>query len=212
MARRSDHTREELSQLAIQIGHEMMALKGYREFSIRQVAKNMGYTVGTIYNLFGSYNQFVLRVNAMTLDKLYHFVSETKATDFPPATAYPGRNQKNIKELAKAYIDFAHKNFHAWTALFEFNLPQGEVLPNYYQAKIHKLFDLVEQSLVDHTLDQEHAQSMAKVIWASIHGICQLGLTGKLEAVGAESIGQMTDLLINQVLVGLKMLNKKEEY
>ncbi|MCI5073329.1 hypothetical protein MRY82_10395 [bacterium] len=43
-----------------------------------------------------------------------------------------------------------------------------------------------------------------------IHGICQLGLTGKLEAVGAESIGQMTDLLINQILLGLKHLNEEK--
>lgn len=200
MARRSDHTREELTQLAIQIGHEMMALKGYREFSIRQVAKNMGYTVGTLYNLFGSYNQFVLRINAVTLDKMFEAVSKDK------------EEQKNmsIKRLAKGYIEFAHKNFHAWTALFEFNLSQGEALPDYYQAKIHKLFTLVEESLSEHTMDEAHAKSMAKVVWASIHGICQLGLTGKLETVGAESIGQMTDMLINQVLVGLKLLNRQE--
>src|SRR5207253_2291494 len=50
MARRSDHTRAELEALILDEGHRLMAETGYARFSAREVAKRVGYSIGTIYN------------------------------------------------------------------------------------------------------------------------------------------------------------------
>ncbi len=54
MGRRSDHTPQQLRDLLIDHGHKLMAEVGYARFSGREVAKRAGYSVGTIYNVFGS--------------------------------------------------------------------------------------------------------------------------------------------------------------
>ncbi|HEV3447204.1 MAG TPA: helix-turn-helix domain-containing protein, partial [Gemmataceae bacterium] len=68
MARRSDHTREELKDLAIQAAIALIEADGIGQFSARQVAARIGYTVGTLYNVFGSYDELLLNVNARTVD------------------------------------------------------------------------------------------------------------------------------------------------
>ena len=60
MGRRSDHTREELRELILEEGHRQLSEVGFARFSAREVAKGVGYSIGTIYNVFGSYNALML--------------------------------------------------------------------------------------------------------------------------------------------------------
>ena len=54
MGRRSDHSREELRELILKAGETLMAEVGFADFSAREVAKRIGYSIGTIHNVFGS--------------------------------------------------------------------------------------------------------------------------------------------------------------
>ena len=67
MARRSDHTREELTELAIDAALALIEADGFAQFSARQVAAKIGYTVGTLYNVFGSYDSLLLHVQSQAL-------------------------------------------------------------------------------------------------------------------------------------------------
>ena len=68
MGRRSDHSREELRALIVAEGHRQLAEVGYARFSAREVAKRIGYSIGTIYNVFGTLDQLILAINGETLD------------------------------------------------------------------------------------------------------------------------------------------------
>ena len=62
MSRRNDHTREEIKEMAINIGSKIIEEDGFNNFSIRKVAKNLGYTVGTLYNVFENYNDLLFHI------------------------------------------------------------------------------------------------------------------------------------------------------
>ena len=49
-------------------GHRQIGEVGFARFSAREVAKRVGYSIGTIYNVFGSYDQLILAINGRTLD------------------------------------------------------------------------------------------------------------------------------------------------
>jgi AcrR family transcriptional regulator len=66
MARRSDHSREALEELILSHAHALMAETGLQRFSAREVAKRIGYSVGTLYNVFGSLDRLLLAVNSRT--------------------------------------------------------------------------------------------------------------------------------------------------
>ena len=74
MGRRSDHTRSELKQLFVEEGRRQLGEVGLARFSARDVAKRVGYSIGTIYNVFGSYDGLILAINARTLDLWFVFL------------------------------------------------------------------------------------------------------------------------------------------
>ena len=193
MARRSDHTRDELKEMAIKAGQEIIADEGFGKFSARKVAKEIGYTVGTIYNIFESHDDLLLHINAATLTDMRDFIIKRINKSDMGAEA--------IKKLAELYIGFAENNYNRWSALFEFNLPQNTPVPDWYAEKIEALFSIVEKPLKHLSNADRHA----KVLWASIHGICQLGLTGNLDVVGAESVLVLTDSMIDNYMQGLEL-------
>lgn len=57
MGRRSDHSRDQLRTMIVEEGHRQIAEVGFAKFSAREVAKAIGYSIGTLYNVFGSYDQ-----------------------------------------------------------------------------------------------------------------------------------------------------------
>lgn len=187
MARRSDHSREELKDLAIRKGLEIIDKNGISGFSARGLAKAMGYTVGTLYHVFGDLDKYMLHVNARILDDWHsELQSGLKRTKKDP-----------LRYLAQSYIDFARQHYNRWTALFEFRASKTAPLPEWYTVKLARLFDLVENAILPLSGgDAKKARQDAKVLWAGIHGICVLSLSGKLDIVGAEK----TEILVNSLI------------
>lgn len=187
MARRSDHSKEELKNLAIQKGLEIIDKNGFSGFSARGIAKTMGYTVGTLYHVFGDMDQYMLHINAKILDDWHTELNAgLKRTKKDP-----------LRYLAQGYIDFARAHYNRWTALFEFRMAKSMPLPEWYTGKLARLFELVENAILPHSgSDPKKARHDAKVLWAGIHGICVLSLSGKLDIVGAEK----TEVLVSSLL------------
>ncbi len=195
MARRGDHNKEELKKLAIQAGVEIIEQYGYFGFSARAVAAKMGYTVGTLYHVFGTLDDFMLHINATTLDLWYDTLQRGLKRHKGDAVHY----------LAKSYLQFANKHYNRWSALFEHRLAEGNKIPDWYAPKMSRFFVLAEDALLEHVNhDTKKAAKMGKVLWASIHGVCVLALSGKLVAVGAESAESLVSALVDNTLAGLK--------
>ncbi len=70
MARRNDHTREELVALTLDRVKQFLDTHSYHELSLRKVATMIGYVPSTLVNVFGNYNLLLLHVVAQTLDEL----------------------------------------------------------------------------------------------------------------------------------------------
>jgi AcrR family transcriptional regulator len=187
MARRSDHSREELEELAVSKAVEIIDKKGMSAFGARGVAKAMGYTAGTLYHVFGDLDRFMLRVNARILDDWHEDLAKSLA-----------RTKKDpLRCLTQGYIDFARKHYNRWTALFEFRAAKPAPPPDWYASRLARLFGLVENAIMPHSGgDRRRARRDAKVLWAGIHGICVLSLSGKLDIVGADK----TEILVNALL------------
>ncbi len=187
MARRSDHTREELLELAIQSGITLIEEEGFAQFSTRKVAAKMGYTVGTLYHLFGSYDDFVLHVNARTLDMWYEDMEK----------AITATGSEAVHQMAKEYIRFSKEHYNRWIVLFEHHYDHDQDLPEWYKPKFSRFFTLLEKLLTSLTNDPHHT---ARVLWAGIHGICILSLSQKLGLVAADDPEKLAATLVASCL------------
>lgn len=176
MGRRSDHSRAELREIFIAEGHRQMRETGYAGFSAREVAKRVGYSIGTVYNVFGSYDEFILAINGRTLELWRHMLQTRIA-----------KAKENCLHIGvRAYFDFALENRHAWTALYDFRLPEDVEAPEYYQKQVRAIMDVIIQILLD-TLPPHRASlapEMAPSLLALVHGHCFFTLNGTFDILG----------------------------
>jgi AcrR family transcriptional regulator len=197
MARRNDHTRNEIKTMAIEAGIQIAIEGGLPELSARKIATSIGYTVGTLYNIFENFDDLILHINGVTLDELHDFmVDKLKGIK---------KGRSAVKGLMDSYIEFATENLNLWNMLYTHNLHQGKEVPEWYAKKLNGLFNIVEEVLLNSIGgDPEKIKLNAKVLWASIHGITMLGLTGKLDVVKSESIPILTESLLEIFMSGLE--------
>ena len=195
MGRRSDHSREELAALALDAARKIVELEGLRGLTARRVARDIGYTIGTIYNHFENLDDLIMRLNGQTLDALYTGLTQTPLGDEPVAA---------LRTLTERYLQFTSQNPRLWASLFEFHPSEGQGLPDWHGEKILRLLGLVERALAPLLAHGTEAQRLhcARVIWSSLHGICSLEASGKMAAT--ESAAAMADTLLNYLLAGLK--------
>ncbi|ALG66498.1 TetR/AcrR family transcriptional regulator [Beggiatoa leptomitoformis] len=200
MGRRNDHSREEIQLLAIQAAEKIVTEQGWRALSTRKVAKEIGYTVGSLYLVFENLDDLIMQVNGRTLDELYAVVADIAI------------NQKDAETclcaLGQAYLTFATENTQRWLMIFEYSRQADPVLPTWYYPKIAQLFSLVASRLKPllPVSNLPQLTNATHALWGSVHGICILALTEKLAVVGTNSVQELLETLIHTYLAGLRNL------
>lgn len=169
MARRKDHSREELTQLAIEAGRQLVVRNGPAALTARNVAKEIGYTPGTLYNIFENIDALAAAINIVSMDAF----AEKLANIIECNSDSPTR----LREVSQAYLDFHKEEPHLWSLLFA--LPIDHHSEPYTRA-IHRIFDQVTECIEPLCVDSESARRKAKVLWSTLHGICLLAQSGKL--------------------------------
>jgi AcrR family transcriptional regulator len=193
MARRKDHTPEELKQLILKSAEKIIYSKGLNGLTARALAEAIGYAPGTIYNFYRDMEALVSDVNYETLGRLQAFCYE-RIKDLPP-------DFSKIGALAYAYVDFARENTRAWETLFAntHKVEKKARVPKHYQQRLLGVFQLIEATLQECLeIPVADAPKTARLLWACLHGITILMLDGRLTLIGVERPHEMIDDLLRK--------------
>ncbi len=197
MARRSDHTRPQLKEMAIAAASQIIASDGLRELSIRRIASAIGYTSGTLYQLFENLDALIVEVHISTQNDMLDVLETVEIGNDPEAS---------LLALASGYAATAGENKNLWNALFSHSLPDGAKLPERYITTVNRLIGLCALALgpiFDGVADgEEKAIHEANVLWASIYGIVSLDSAKKLPAF--EAVDELAESLVLNYVAGLK--------
>jgi AcrR family transcriptional regulator len=178
VGRRSDHSREQLTEIIVSAGHRQMLEVGFARFSAREVAKRVGYSIGTLYNVFGSYDGLILAINGRTLDLWRaHLEARLNAVE---------SGGDRLTAAINAYFEFAMLNRHAWTAIYDFRLPDDTDPPDSYSAKVTAIMALVESEIaaVLPLGKRVNAPAITRSLLATVHGHCFFTLNGTFRILG----------------------------
>jgi AcrR family transcriptional regulator len=197
MGRRSTHTPQQLRELILDAAQEIIDAQGLVGLSAREIARRIGYSPGTIYNIFANLDDVVLNVEARVLDALDKRLSDIHQAD--------GNAHGRLIRIAHAYLAFTQEKPRLWNLLFEHHLPAGVDLPAWYQQKLEGLMSHVERALAPHFAPGKEAdlQRASRVLWAGVHGITSLSTADKLSVVTTETAARLIDDLISTYLAGL---------
>lgn len=173
MGRRSDHTPKQLRALLVQHGQDVMAEGGFARFSGREVAKRAGYSVGTIYNVFGSLDGLIAAINTHTFGLWSAHLEERLAA----------AGEDRIAALVHGYFSFALENPNLWSAIYEHRLMDGAPLPAADHTDRLRLTELVEAE-VRAALPKDTNGDVARLsrsLIATVHGHCAWVVTGSFD-------------------------------
>jgi len=224
MARRSEHTRQELKQLALQAAIKLARNQGLSGLTARKIATEMGYTPGTLYLIFENLDELILHVNAQTLDDIYESMqAQLQLTE----TA-----AKSVHRLVNAYMQFATEHQGLWSCLHE-HKSEVESLPDWFESRISRNFNLLEHALfrvstgekghlkpsamfeINSLVSPEQkegdtsVQLVARALWCAIHGVCVLALNSSLSVAGVDSMDTLVHHLTDVSLLSLGVSEPK---
>lgn len=149
---------------------------GFAHFSAREVAKRIGYSIGTIYNVMGSYDALILAINGRTLVLWLDYLE----------SRLDGAAEDRLKQAIGAYFEFAIVNRHAWAALYDFRLPDDIEPPEDYQDKVSAITAVIDRELtaILPVRHRENATRLARSLLATVHGHCFFTLNGTFRILG----------------------------
>jgi AcrR family transcriptional regulator len=198
MGRRADHTAEELRRLALDAARAIVSEQGLRSLTTRGIAKVIGYTSGTLYQIFENFDDLVQEMNAETIDQLRIRCERVDMSEGP---------SRSLSRLAEEYVDFTSRHAMLWNALFELKLPLGHPRNEKYQTSVRLMLGVVERAIAPLFQPGEERARLhdVRLLWAWLYGISALGSGGRLHE--EESVAGMTQTVID-IYVGARLRAK----
>lgn len=197
MARTAKHSRDELRDMALAAARAVIAEQGTRNITVRAVAARMGYSVGTIYNIFEGLEDLIAGLNAETLDALHEVLARVPVT---------GRPEVDLHALLDGYLDFVTANRRNWAMMFEARLPEAKAPPAWYLEKVAQVFTLLGRMLQPLFGAHEEAEltRAVRLLWIGMHGVWSLAADGKLFIVTDDPLEKTAHDMVDLYLAGLR--------
>ncbi len=179
--------------MALAAAREVAETEGLRGLTARRVAGKIGYSAGTLYNLFENLDDLIVHLNGATLDALYEALADERPDGEPEAA---------LRAMARSYISFTGEHPNLWNILFEHRLPEGQQLPEGHREKVRRLLGLVESALAPLFPPGRESERLhsARVLWCGLNGICSLTSAGATP----ESATAMAESLVTNYVAGLR--------
>jgi AcrR family transcriptional regulator len=197
MARRTDHSRDELFDLVLDEAQKIIESRGVAALTARSIATAIGYSPGTLYNLFDNIDAIILHLNGRTLDDLYQRLSDA---------VNQSSGRASLDRMITTYLQYNKTSKQRWNLLFEYRFPDEQILPDWYQERINLLLELLSDTLSTLLPDcgEKEINHSARVLWCGLHGICSMVSEHKLPGVSAKSVDEMARSLVYNYVSGLR--------
>lgn len=196
MASGTKNRRKQIFEDAMDAATGIAQQNGLGSLTVRRIAKQVGCSVGTIYNVFDDLDTLILHLNGRTFDALYEEMIKVEAKGEPRAV---------VVSLTETYLVFVRDNANLWNVIFEHVWPAKYPLPDWYREKIERLLKLLATILAPlFPAGREDENYLAALIlWSSLHGINSLVASGKLGIVTSETATNLSDMMVEIFFGGL---------
>ena len=181
MARRSDHSRAELSDLVIAAARSITAAEGWRSVTMRAIAARIGYAPGSIYNAVGDLDAVLLRVNAGTLVEL--------GAQLEAAVGRSGADAdltRRALAIADGYMRYVTENARLWASVIERVPAADRPVPDWYAAPRARLIEIVAAVIAPLYSQAKARRRAVLALWAALQGVASLAVGGNLAFAAAD--------------------------
>ncbi|MEW9922357.1 TetR/AcrR family transcriptional regulator [Marimonas sp. MJW-29] len=184
---RRERNLAEIRERALPLAERIVLDEGMAALNARRLARDLGVSVGSLYNAFGDLPAVVRAVidrsSQMLADRLHDAVAAAK----PEPRA-------RVMALGVAYLEFAIAEPRRWWLLFEY---RNTVSPDrkVEEFQIGLLDMLIEAGGGDPR--SESSKQFFLLLWASVHGLVSLACRPTIVAIDPEMARTFVGELVN---------------
>jgi AcrR family transcriptional regulator len=197
--------RHNLKETLIAVAERGIGANGLIGMKARDLAAEVGCSVGAIYNVVADLDELVLAVNGRTLAMMEAELAAAAGSSLRGKKHSADKAIALLVRLAQAYLHFAVTHQRRWRALFDHHLPEGSELPEWYLDQQRQIFAFIEQPLrlLQPDLTEQQFAILARSLFSAVHGIVALGLEEKLGAISVRELERQTAAIVTAIGHGL---------
>jgi len=185
--------RSELTEKILTAAIARVEKHGLAELKARDITKDAGCALGTLYKCYADLDDLIIHVNSATLRLLREIMEEAASNESDPA--------RRLKALAFAYLDFALTHRHRWEALFGHRLPEGMNTPEWHRQENIALLAHIANALreLEPSLTKAKLEARARTYFAAVHGIVEISLQERFVSVSGKTLRSELDNLVDRL-------------
>jgi AcrR family transcriptional regulator len=188
---------KDLKKKLIEEGSSLLARGGYDDFSLRQLAKNLGVSHAAPYRHFNNKEDLVLNIIKKGLDEFYESL-------YLSVQSFPDNPLKQLRDMGRQYILFFINNPDLVKVMFANmkNRKLVEKVPS--RDSFRLLLDAVTACKEKGLISASDTMLASLLIWGEVHGLSYLLMDGNIPFEGR--LEDFVDTLVD----GIIMLITKE--
>lgn len=167
---KQNEKRSLLKQKVFDAAFERINQDGLTGLRARDIAKDAGCSLGSLYNAYQDLDDLILNVNSRVLEMLKEDIS-TNAVEDQNADAA-------LANLAVNYMNFAYTHYNLWTSLFGHTMQDNAPIPDWYTEQTNATFLTLIAPLLKlrPELDEAQAFILVRTLFSAVHGIITINL------------------------------------
>jgi len=195
--------KEELRALILQGAKKLFIENGIEQTTIRNIADEISYSVGTVYVYYKDKNSILHDLHTLGFKQLGGEMRVLMSVAEP---------MERLAAIGRVYIRFAVDNPDMYDLMFNMKAPMeflertDEEEWNEGKATFNVLKTTVEQCIAQGYFAGHQLEPLSFVIWSTVHGMCSLYIRERIKAV---NLGDPELVLFAGHEEFVKLLNKK---
>lgn len=191
-----------MKETLLKCGRKLVAENGADALSARKLAQEANSSVGMIYNLFGTMDNFIAEQNILTLKELFKQMSGVVLSKSP---------FNNLNRYADVLTSYIEANPNLWHLLYSRHLAAAAPKSTIAEARIIKKIDVLigmQAAKLIGGMSVKEKRLALKVLEMSLFALSGYLLGSKLNPKSGVNRGNLCKLLMNTYIAGLASLKR----
>jgi AcrR family transcriptional regulator len=168
---------QDLKQRILDAARQVLLAEGYRNFSLRKIARGIDVSATSIYLHFENKDDLVHNLMEEAIERLNNQLEQSISGETDPI--------QKLENLAHTYAEFALKYPREYQVIY---LISSDEMSRYPKEKFRKarkgyeiVTDVLQEGVASGLIAEEKPRMAAYTFWAQLHGVMSVVLSQRLD-------------------------------